>query len=408
MGFKVEQDCPQCGAPIQLDETDHLLRCSYCQVKSFLFTPNYFRFVLPHAAHGKEMIYAPYIRFKGNLYYCLDRTVGHRIVDITHLGLNYKGVPISLGVRPQAMKMKFLTPDTGGSFLRPTLKATDILARAGKIPSAASKGKLFHKAYIGETLSLIYLPLYLERGSLFDAVLNRPLADVPKDQDLIGQAANRNPIWEITFIPTLCPRCGWNLDGERDSVVLVCPNCETAWEASEDKFVQVSFQVVPDQKENTVFLPFWKISVEDKMGGVNSFADFIRFIGQPVVIEEQWEKQCMSFWSPAFKIRPKVFLNLSRQLTLSQGGFQTQEASPLKNFYPVTLPRTEAVQSIKTILAFSAINKKRVLPSLPRMNFRPKDSLLIYIPFSDRGHELVQNRMRLGINKNTLEFGRQL
>ena len=37
----------------------------------------------------------------------------------------------------------------------------------------------------------------------------------------------------LTFLATLCPKCGWTLNGQRDSVVLTCSNCETAWEASE-------------------------------------------------------------------------------------------------------------------------------------------------------------------------------
>lgn len=122
MGFTVEQDCPQCGAPIELDETDHLVSCPYCNIKNFLFAPNYPRFVLPHKAKNKEILYAPYLRFKGNVYYCMGTTIGHRIVDITHVGLSFDGIPVSLGLRPQAMKMRFVTPDTQGSFLRFSLK----------------------------------------------------------------------------------------------------------------------------------------------------------------------------------------------------------------------------------------------------------------------------------------------
>ena len=107
MGFTVEQDCPQCGGPIELDETDHLLRCPYCHVKNYLFTPKYFRYLLPLKAPHKEIIYAPYLRFKGNVFYCTGSTVGHRVVDITHVGLPLGGIPASLGLRPQTMKMKF-------------------------------------------------------------------------------------------------------------------------------------------------------------------------------------------------------------------------------------------------------------------------------------------------------------
>ena len=193
MGFTVEQDCPQCGAPIELDETDRLLRCPYCDVKTFLFTPNYFRLILPHKAPGKEIFYAPYLRFKGNVYYSKAMMVGHRVVDITHVGLPLKGIPASLGLRPQTMKMKFVTPDTEGSFLKFSLKANDILARAGKLSSGIASKQIFHRAYIGETLSLIYLPLFLEGGRLFDAILNRPLARFSQDQDVFKQSVNRNP-----------------------------------------------------------------------------------------------------------------------------------------------------------------------------------------------------------------------
>ena len=409
MGFTVEQDCPQCGAPIELDETDRLLRCPYCNVKTFLFTPNYFRLVLPHKTPGKEIFYAPYLRFKGNVYYSKGMMVGHRVVDITHVGLPLKGIPASLGLRPQTMKMKFVTPDTEGSFLKFSLKANDILARAGNLSSGIGSKKIFHRAYIGETLSLIYLPLFLEGGRLFDAILNRPLARFSQDQDVFKQSVSRNPRWKLTFLPTLCPQCGWNLEGERDSVVLTCSNCETAWEASNNKFVQVNFLKVPGKGENTVYLPFWKISAAMVEGvKINSFADFIRLTNQPRVVEKEWEGQDMSFWSPAFKIRPKVYLNLSRQFTISQQNFRTEESIPKKNLYPVTLPQTEAAQSMKITLASSALNKKMVLPDLPRIRFAIKNSTLVYLPFTDTGHEMVQQHVRISINKNTLEFGRQL
>ncbi|MCD4716235.1 MAG: hypothetical protein K8R45_05775, partial [Desulfobacterales bacterium] len=306
MGFTVEQDCPQCGAPVELDETDHLLVCPFCNVKSFLFAPNYFRLVLPHKSPNEEIIYAPYLRFKGNVFFCKERSVGHRIVDITNLGLTLNGLPGTLGLRPQAMKMKFVTPDTEGSFLRFSLKASKILERAGRLSTGSSSESILHRAYIGETLSLIYLPLYVKNNRLFDAVLNRAITELPGGREALEPSINKNPRWQLTFVATLCPQCGWNLDGERDSVVLTCSNCKTAWEASKGKFIPVKYQFVPGQGENTVYLPFWKISASAQGVEINSFADFIRLTNQPRVIGKDWETEDMSFWTPAFKIRPKV------------------------------------------------------------------------------------------------------
>jgi len=408
MGFTVEQDCPQCGAPVELDETDHLMHCPFCNVNNFLYAQDYFRYVLPHKAPNKDIIYAPYLRFKGNIYFCKGFTVGHRVVDITHVGLSFKGLPGSLGFRPQAMKMRFVTPDTKGSFLKFSLKAAEILARAGKLSSGSSSQQILHRAYIGETLSLIYLPLFVESNALYDAILNRPIAQLSENQETFDKAIVKNPRWKLTFITTLCPQCGWNLEGERDSVVLTCSNCETAWEALKGKFIRVNFFEVPGQSKDTQYLPFWKISASTEGVEIDSFADFIRLTNQPRVIGKDWEDDEMSFWCPAFKIRPKIFLNLSRQFTISQKHFQAEEVIPKKNVYPVTLPSAEAIQSLKVILASSTLDKKSVFPHLPRVKFDIKGSTLVYLPFRDTGHEMIQEQMQISINKNTLEFGRHL
>jgi hypothetical protein len=207
---------------------------------------------------------------------------------------------------------------------------------------------------------------------------------------------------------TLCPQCGWNLEGERDSVILTCSNCETVWEASKGQFRRVNFFEVPGQSKSTQYLPFWKISASTDGVEINSFADFIRLTNQPRVIGKGWEDDEMNFWCPAFKIRPKIFMNLAKQFTISQKHFQAEEVIPQKNVYPVTLHSTEAIQSLKVILAGSTLDKKKVFPNLPRVKFDIKSSTLVYLPFRDTGHEMIQEQMQISINKNTLEFGRHL
>lgn len=408
MGFTVEQECPQCGAPIELEETDLLLLCPYCNVKSYLFTPDYFRFVLPHKAPNRDLIYVPYLRFKGNVYFCNDSSLRHRIIDITHSGSPLKGIPASLGLRPQAMKLKFMTPDITGEFLKFTLETSKILDRACRLSSPKSAGQILHRAYIGEVLSLIYLPIFVAEDTLFDAVLNRPITRLRDGKESIDPKAEKNPQWQVKYLATLCPQCGWNLEGERDSVVLICTNCETAWEASKGGFVKIGLETSPGNGGNNVHLPFWKISATSKGVEINSFADFIRVTNQPRVIQEQWKHQTMSFWSPAFKIRPKVFLNLSRQFTISQKQFQTEDKIPENNFHPVTLSRSEAAQALKLTLAGSTLNKKSVFPHLPQIKFHIKNSTLVFLPFRDTGNEMIQQDLGISININTLAFGRYL
>ncbi len=409
MGFTVEQKCPQCGGPIEMDETDHLLRCPFCSVENFIFAPNYFRLVLPHNAPNKDIIYAPYLRFKGNVYYCENLTIGHRFVDITRVGLQAKLIPSSLGLRPQALKMKFVTPDTQGSFLKFSLKAIDVVEKAARLSSAAASGKILHRAFIGETLSLIYLPLYVEGDKIFDAILNRHISDIPNGQDIFGADTVSNPKWELTFIPTICPDCGWNLEGEKDSVVLTCGNCYTAWEATKGKFRKIDLRSVPGHDDETEYLPFWNISATSTGGvTINSYADFIRVTNQPMVVKKEWENMEMSFWAPAFKIRPKLFLRLLSQITVSQKDLEPEKELPKKGLYPVTLTQTEALQAMKLTLAGSAVNKKNVLPYLPSVKFDIRSSALVYLPFSDTGHEMALQNTSIAINNQALEFGRKL
>lgn len=408
MGFTIRQDCPQCGAAIELDETDHILHCPYCDVKSYLFTPHYFRYLLPHKAGDKALYYAPYLRFKGTAYFCAGNGVGHRIVDITHKGVGLAGIPISLGVRPQAMKMHFVTPQAEGTFLRFTLKAADILARAAKLTSSMVSGELHHRAFIGETLSLIYLPLYVQDDRLYDAVLNRPLVAAPNGTDAMGEHTKMNPRWEIKFIPTLCPHCGWDLEGEKDSVVLACKNCDALWEASGGKLDRVACSTVPAVGEEALFLPFWRISAKSTGLQLSSYADFLRVTAQPRVVQEEWESRAMHYWTPAFKIRPKVFLRLSKQLTVTQASFDAGERIPKKYRFPVTLPGEEALQGLKIILAGSTLKKNQVFPFLSSTTFQVREKRLVYLPFHDMGHDYVQDHLGVSVNKNSLAYGRNL
>ena len=408
MGFTVEHQCPQCGGGIELDEADHILRCPYCNVDNYLYPHNYLRFALPHKAFGKDIIYAPYLRFKGKVFYCRNLTLGHKVIDITSAGLPIKGLPVSLGLRPQAMKMKIVSRKTPGSFLKFTLKASKLVAIAAALSSSALKGKLYHRAYIGEALSIIYLPLYIENGRLFDAVLNRPISDLFREEDAFKQNITSKSSWEYDFIPTICPGCGWNLGAERDSVTLVCGNCDTAWEVLKGKFVEVDFMAVSGESDADLYLPFWKISAKTNGIKLDSYADFLRLANQPIVIDKSWEKMEMNFWNPAFKIRPKTFLRVSKQLTVSQKFFKPDKKIPKKNLYPVTLPRTEAIQAMKIVLANAAVNKKQVIPNLPEMTFKIDTSTLVYLPCTDTGHEVVLANTGISINKRVLELGRKL
>ena len=408
MNFTVEQECPQCGGTIELDDADHLLSCPFCRVKHFLYTHDYTRLYLPPTSLHENLIYAPYMRFKGMAYSCEGTSVNHRVVDLTLQGTPMKQLPFSLGFRPQALKMRFVSSDMEGSFLYNAITSDDVLTALEKRRSIAGSGEVFHRTYIGEVVTCIYLPLIIEKDQLYDAVVNKPIAKVAGCDDILASSIDTEPSWKITYIPTICPNCGWDLEGGKDSVVLTCSSCNTGWQTSKAKFIQVDFEVVPDTDGKTVFVPFWRFTVEDETLNIRSFADYIRVLGRPMLVPEGRENGGMSFWIPAVKIRPGVFLRLAEQITFFQNDFQVEKAELPENLYPVTLPRSEAVQALKVILANSVLNKKDVFPLLPRVNFTLQKTTLVYLPFDDTGHELIQKQKRLSVHKNTLKAGRNL
>jgi len=408
MPVRIEQECPQCVAPVELDQTDHLLECQYCNVKSFIVNPGCFRFVLPGISPDDDTIYAPYLHFKGAVYTCDGLKIQHRLSDITERGVDLPFLPISLGLRPQAMKMQFVTGKQKGIFLANSVKISDILGRAVKSSSLHRAKDIFH-VYVGEAVNLIYLPLKFERDTVFDAITDSPLI---QGDDLAGSFASLtdgSPGWHPEFKAALCPQCGWNLDGERDSVVLFCSNCTAAWEADGNGFSKVDFSVEKGNDENNMYLPFWKITASTT-GSVEiaSFADFIRITNQPLIIQPSWEGMNMRYLVPAFKIRPRDFLRLGTQLTVSHVETKTTYFANKRNLHPVNFPRNEALQSLKLILANSAITKVNVLPFLSEIDFIARDFSLIYLPFSNNSHELILERLGIALNKNILTFGRYL
>jgi DNA-directed RNA polymerase subunit RPC12/RpoP len=191
----IEHQCPQCGAPIVLEETDRLFVCQYCKVKSFLFPGDFFRYTLPHSSSKeRNLIYLPYWRFKGILFSSLADRIDHRIVDVSHQALLSDYFPVSLGLRSQALKLRFVSPETGGYFLNPSISFKDMVQLTEKRTSTELPEPVFTRCFIGETLSLIYSPFYVN-GRIHDAVLDRPIASSPPDDFDMTALPGGTPSW---------------------------------------------------------------------------------------------------------------------------------------------------------------------------------------------------------------------
>jgi DNA-directed RNA polymerase subunit RPC12/RpoP len=406
--LQIEHQCPQCGAPIVLEETDHLFACQYCKVRSFLFPGDFFRYMLPHSApQGKPLVYLPYWRFKGILFSSLLDRIDHRIVDVSHQALVSDYFPVSLGLRSQALKLRFVSPETEGYFLKPSVPHKEMMQLIAKRFSTSLPQPIFEQCFIGETLSQIYSPFYVD-GKIYDAVLNRPIPSSPSDDFDVMTLPGGAPNWQIRFIPAQCPDCGWDLEGERDSIVLSCKNCSSLWICAKKGFRKLEFGHVPEESGPVLYLPFYRISADIKGIDLHSYADLVRVANLPKIVQEEMEKRPFNFWSPAFKIRPRDFLRFSIIFTLSQPEESWIPGLPKTEIYPVTLSILEALESLKINLACFMKPPGLLLPTLADIQVKPKNLVLVYFPFQVQRDEIYHPLFQLRTTRTVLNYARNL
>jgi hypothetical protein len=407
--FIIEHQCPQCGAPAELEETDRFFECGFCRVRSYLSVPDVFRYALPHhAPPGSQLIYFPYWRFKGMLFSCVPGSIQERFVDVNQQAILSAHFPFSMGLRSQTQKLRLAVAADEGIFLTPRLGKADLLKHLHEQFSLDLPKPILHQACIGETISLMYAPFYLA-GRLMDGIINTAVENGAADAvEPLLQDRQEPSSWPLHFLATLCPNCGWDLSGERDALALTCTNCRSVWWSRKDKLERLAAAHVPDPRETTVYLPFWRIQADISGIQLNSYADLIHVANMPKVAQPGWEKLPFHFWSPAFKAQPRSFLRFAAHVTTAQPQDTPVPGLPEGAMRSVTLPLPEAVESLTLILAFFAKPRQRMEALLPTIKIKARRALLVYLPFQEGIHELIHPDMHLAISKNLLAHARNL
>lgn len=414
MNLTIEQSCPSCGAQIILNEDDKLIQCEFCDVTNFRLDLSASRYVLPYSlpedVDESELIYVPYLRFKGTVYFVENDQVRYKIVDTTRLALELHALPPSLGLRPQVMRIRPVTSKVHGKFFLQTIPVKAAFLQAAKLVdlfSDKNKKQLLHRAFIGETISLIYQPLYIRNGNVIDAVDKRILGAVSLLGDRPKSCASKKA-WEPLFISTICPECGGLLKGERDSRVLRCGNCNLHWAEEKKRLVKINWSVAENTRKYPKYFPFWKIHFAATGCDIRDFGGLIRFTNQPIIAPKSTQQEPLYFLIPAFKINPKTFLQIASQLTIAQG--KIPEGGPMEKVssHPVTLNKSEAIQAIKSILAHLTVGKKKKLLHLPQIAIEVSHSELVFLPFAKKVHDYIQIHTPAALQVAAVRYGRSL
>jgi hypothetical protein len=243
---------------------------------------------------------------------------------------------------------------------------------------------------------------------IVDGVLNKPISQVLTDDFDIERFPGGSPKWHIPFAPTLCPGCGWDLNGERDSLVLICKNCNSTWYPDKKELKKVKSGHLPGKGEHLIYLPFWRIKADISGIALDSYADLVKIANLPKTVQDDWHDIGFHFWALGFKVRPRTFLNLTRNLTLSQPGTTPVKELPDARLYPVTLPVSEAIESLKMNLASFMKPPLKLYPTLKNIKIKPESFILVYLPFNEKHHEYLQPDLHLTINKNQLALAKHL
>ena len=395
--FKIDMHCPRCGAPVVLDETECIVQCGFCKTRHVLHTDPFPCYYLEPGGLDRpnlaKLLYVPYWRFRGMEFSFKGSEPVCRVMDHSCPAVDTIGLPVSLGLRTQTRPLKFIRKGIEGSFTAPKIPKKEGIRKMS--------GDDGERTYIGEILSLIFMPFYQDRDRIVDGLSGQAL-DM-KASDLV--ADKKSPGHPLSFTPCLCPDCGWDLLGRTSSLVLSCKNCTSFWLIREKKLNRISAVFSDTGPDMELLMPFWRIQVGFASATWSTHADLMRLANVPKVITEEQEKQPLCFYIPAFKIAPKLFLRLAKQITLSEIKPGQGEKIPTAEIHPVDLSLDEGVQAVLPVLTAMVVRKKEILDALKKEKLTLTSFSLAYFSFQASGNDYVQDETGIGLPKTALQPG---
>jgi hypothetical protein len=356
-------------------------------VKSYLQIKSFFRYELPdQIPANQQLVYLPYWRFKGMLFSCVPRKIQHQFVDVSLPAIQSHLFPNTLGFRSQVLKLRFSRPAPPARYLQHNLSYKAVMQKLRERYKPRDSRHLLHQAFIGDTVSMIYAPFYVDKY-LYDGVLNEPISpELPNDFNL-HSFPEAKPVSGIHFLATLCPYCGWDLEGQRDSLLLHCTNCTSVYQPEDRGFSKLTAGYMPGPGEPQVYMPFWRIKADISGLQLATYTDLVREANLPKVVPPGFAEVPFHFWNPAFKIRPQFLLRLSQNITASQPAGPFQTGIPKGNLHQVNLPLTEGIESLKLVLAGIIKPRSKIESILSDIQVKPLSYILVYLPFVEKHHD---------------------
>ncbi|HEC67769.1 MAG TPA: hypothetical protein ENI35_03015 [Candidatus Desulfofervidus auxilii] len=443
--WHIQTNCPQCGAPVCLKETQRVLNCEYCKTRLYLFSQPFFCYMFSPKDPEAQVLFIPFWRIKGITFSLkMPPKIEAKIIDKTLMAIDIPLAFTSLGVRPQAVNLEFANVEKRGIFLSPQMgfkevfhklkeKPTDKDGVPEKIYNINTFGdKIFHyiqrkinknikkgmkeasvkivfSDFLGEAVSLIYFPLIIEKNNqrviLKDGLSGQNIGNLTKEGLNCLKKKRISKLPTLQFLPLICPQCGWDMPCNDEAWAVFCHHCGQGWYVSQNKFKKLDYKTAKTEQE-VFYLPFWRINATVPDFSLYTQADLIRFSNLPKIIKDHHKKSPFHIYVPAFKINPRQFLHMAKSITLAQPDYSYLH-QPVSNAHHVLLPPTEALNSVKLVIASIGTLKKHFFPKLPRIKPKIDKITLVFLPFTQKGIDLVllYQAMNISIPANALKWG---
>ncbi|MBI5844617.1 MAG: hypothetical protein HZB23_08115 [Deltaproteobacteria bacterium] len=416
MNFKIEHPCPQCQAPVILDETDRMLICPACRVRVHITSRGPFRYYMEAPEGSGDFLYLPYWRLKGTVYKAVSSfKIDPVSLDSAHVGLKGAFALKDLPNNTKSPQLRFAERGVAGRFVPPELDLFQVLGKMDKAASGlketASGPETYENAWVGESAGVIFAPYALDGGNVVDLINKKPVGPAPEQAaiDALAGAATDELHWMPRFLSSMCPQCGFDLKGDKTAEVFLCKVCNMGWYPRGDEFRPILVRTIPGKGNDLVYLPFWCIGSSIKGVKLDTYADLIRVANLPKAIKKEWETDDFYFWIPAFKIHPHLFLRVAKQVTITPFlGAMEARVPDSGSLLPVNFPLVEAMQSLKSVLATFGTPKRTIFLKLPEISITPKKGMLVYVPCTPRGGELVQEELGIAVSKQALIYGKDV
>src|SRR5208337_3436977 len=195
--WQIEHACPQCSAPVTMEETDRLFTCPYCKVRLYRASGQPLSYYLDPKALDPDTLYAPYGRFRGIGFAAGVGETRGTVIDGNTIARPMPPCPESLGLRPQAMKLHVAGGEREGRFIPPSPVPLDEVALTGlrrAFPGLAGEdarnGAVLWR-FLREAGGFVYSPFKIIGRDVIDAVTLQRVGTLPEgDGEKVFQAAS--------------------------------------------------------------------------------------------------------------------------------------------------------------------------------------------------------------------------